>query len=261
MCGKSLATRGSGTIPVAAHDGHGARSWSPCGGFGLANRITGDAAAKAPRQQVSTALSVLAPAVAGALFVFTVVPWASWVVFAFGWMLFPVVGLLARGVAGVAQETDLRRRSGPALRAGLGRAQTLAAELRQRAEAAGAPATEVRLARLWRSAALLPTTIARDEALRVCAAAERLEAALAADGAAARAIRPAFDRLLAEADAVLAPYARLAARGDAAAEDALREVEQVGLPLLAAKLDALAAAVTTGDQRATGSTAARATLV
>jgi hypothetical protein len=50
--------------------------------------------------------------VAGSLFIFSVVPSASWIVFAFGWMLFPTVGLL-RTASLVCRE------AAPELRAGL----------------------------------------------------------------------------------------------------------------------------------------------
>jgi hypothetical protein len=70
----------------------------------------GDAAdAALPAEtRVAKALTILGPAALAAAAVFAWLPWASWVVFAFGWMLFPVVGLLAGGLADLGR-AGLRR--------------------------------------------------------------------------------------------------------------------------------------------------------
>ena len=56
-----------------------------------------------PRAQVGASLAVLIPiAVAGA-FVIAFVPWLWWLIFVFGWTIFPAFGLLVRGVAGLSE--------------------------------------------------------------------------------------------------------------------------------------------------------------
>lgn len=56
-----------------------------------------------PRAQVAAASSVLAPVALGATFVAAFVPQMFWLVFVFGWMIFPAFGLLVRGIAGMSQ--------------------------------------------------------------------------------------------------------------------------------------------------------------
>ena len=55
-----------------------------------------------PKAQVAVALSVLAPAVLGAVIVLSLLPQLFWLIFVFGWTIFPAIGLLARGVAGLS---------------------------------------------------------------------------------------------------------------------------------------------------------------
>jgi hypothetical protein len=56
-----------------------------------------------PRAQVTTSLAVLIPVAVGAVLVFTLIPWLWWLIFVFGWMIFPAFGLLVRGVAGLSE--------------------------------------------------------------------------------------------------------------------------------------------------------------
>jgi hypothetical protein len=61
-----------------------------------------------PRAQVTASLAVLIPVAVGAVVVFTLIPWLWWLIFVFGWMVFPAFGLLVRGVAGLSEgETGL----------------------------------------------------------------------------------------------------------------------------------------------------------
>ena len=55
-----------------------------------------------PKAQVAVALSVLAPAVLGAVIVLSLLPQLFWLIFVFGWTIFTAFGLLARGLAGVS---------------------------------------------------------------------------------------------------------------------------------------------------------------
>ena len=57
-----------------------------------------------PRAQVTASLAVLIPVAVGAVLVFTLVPWLWWLIFVFGWMIFPAFGLLVRGVAGISED-------------------------------------------------------------------------------------------------------------------------------------------------------------
>ncbi len=56
-----------------------------------------------PRAQVVTSLAVLMPVALGLVFVLTFVPWLWWLVFVFGWTVFPAFSLLLRGVAGLSE--------------------------------------------------------------------------------------------------------------------------------------------------------------
>jgi hypothetical protein len=62
-----------------------------------------DVDSMSPRAQITTSLAVLIPVAVGAVLVFTLVPWLWWLIFVFGWMIFPAFGLLVRGVAGISE--------------------------------------------------------------------------------------------------------------------------------------------------------------
>ncbi|MGH3147939.1 MAG: hypothetical protein ACRDTR_19280 [Rubrobacter sp.] len=55
-----------------------------------------------PRAQVATGLAVLIPAAVGVALVLSFVPWLWWLIFVFGWSIFPAFGLLVRGIAGLS---------------------------------------------------------------------------------------------------------------------------------------------------------------
>ena len=57
-----------------------------------------------PRAQVATGLAVLVPAALGAAFVLYFIPWLWWLIFVFGWSIFPAYGLLVRGIAGLSED-------------------------------------------------------------------------------------------------------------------------------------------------------------
>ncbi len=61
-----------------------------------------------PGAQVAAASSVLAPVALGVIFVAAFVPQMFWLVFVFGWMIFPAFGLLVRGLAGMTQIQESR---------------------------------------------------------------------------------------------------------------------------------------------------------
>jgi hypothetical protein len=85
MCGKSYVAR---------------RPW---GHHGRSADFLGiDAEKMGPRAQIAVALSVLAPAALGALLVLSLIPQLFWLIFVFGWTIFPAIGLFARGLAGLS---------------------------------------------------------------------------------------------------------------------------------------------------------------
>jgi hypothetical protein len=56
-----------------------------------------------PRAQVTASLAVLIPVAVGVVAVLTLLPSMWWLIFVFGWMIFPGFGLLVRGVAGLSE--------------------------------------------------------------------------------------------------------------------------------------------------------------
>lgn len=68
-----------------------------------------DAENMSPRAQVAAALTVLAPVALGVILVLSLVPQLFWLVFVFGWMVFPSFGLLVRGLAGLSAAPPERR--------------------------------------------------------------------------------------------------------------------------------------------------------
>jgi hypothetical protein len=79
----------------------------------------------------------------------------------------------------------------------------------------------------------------RDQALRICAAADRIIATMAADRTDAATVGWFDSQLLEPAESLLRRYARLTSRGVAGADDTLRRVEEHNLPLLESRFEAL----------------------
>jgi hypothetical protein len=79
--------------PERRHTGHGG---DPNNFFGL------DVESMSPRSQLITGLAVLIPLALAGLFVITTDLW--WLIFVFGWMIFPAFGLLVRGIAGLSED-------------------------------------------------------------------------------------------------------------------------------------------------------------
>jgi hypothetical protein len=139
-------------------------------------------------------------------------------VFAFGWMLFPTVGLLADGVAGVARE------AAPELRAGL------RAWLEPGASGSDVPPV-VRSLRL-NAERLAPL----EAACAVATAAERLGAAARQDPD-RETLTWVTERYLAPTALVLKRYADLVAASGTGTPSDLAELAAEDLPAVAAKLD------------------------
>jgi hypothetical protein len=100
MCGKSSAARRPyfGAHRESRNRHHGSGNF-----FGL------DVENMSPRAQISTASAVLAPVALGAILVLSFAPQVFWLVFVFGWMVFPSFGLLVRGLAGLSATPPERR--------------------------------------------------------------------------------------------------------------------------------------------------------
>ncbi len=63
----------------------------------------------APRARVALALSVLAPVALGVAVVLLFFGQMFWLVFTFGWMIFPAFGLLASGMAGLTSAPSAKQ--------------------------------------------------------------------------------------------------------------------------------------------------------
>jgi hypothetical protein len=85
----------------------------------------------------------------------------------------------------------------------------------------------------------IPDGPVREQAIRICAAADRVAEVMAADRTDARTVSWFSDRLLAPTESLLASYVRLSGRGVAGAGETLRRVEEQNLPLIESRLDAL----------------------
>jgi hypothetical protein len=83
-----------------------------------------------PRAQITASLAVLIPVAVGVVAVLALLPSLWWLIFVFGWIIFPGFGLLVRGVAGLSEgqnRTEL-------LPVGNSRERELLGALRERGE-------------------------------------------------------------------------------------------------------------------------------
>jgi hypothetical protein len=79
-----------------------------------------------PRSQVVTSLAVLIPVAVAGVLVLTLASSLWWLIFVFGWMIFPAIGLLVRGIAGLSE-----RRDEPAVEGSSGERELLEALVRR----------------------------------------------------------------------------------------------------------------------------------
>lgn len=96
-----------------------------------------------------------------------------------------------------------------------------------------------RIERLKEAAWQIPDGPVRNQALRICAAADRIVATMAADRTDAATVGWFDSQLLEPTESLLRRYSRLASRGVGGAGDTLRRVEEHNLPLLESRFDAL----------------------
>ena len=193
-----------------------------------------DADAADPRRRAAGALRVLGPAALAGAAIVVFVPWASWVIFAVGWMLFPAVGQ----VAGAAADLGRRALADPPPPSPLPAAGSAVGS--STGATVAAAETAAILERLRGAVERLPAGAARDGGANVGDAAGRLLAA-------AEPTAPERERLLAPAASLLADYARVAAA--APPDDATLASVAADLPRLAAKLDERAAALAEAPRR------------
>ena len=59
-----------------------------------------------PRSQVAASLAVLVPMLIGGVLLLALASELWWLIFVFGWMIFPAFGLLVRGIAGLSDGPD-----------------------------------------------------------------------------------------------------------------------------------------------------------
>jgi hypothetical protein len=74
--------------------------WDSDDFFGL------DVEKMSPRAQVAASLAVLIPVAIGGVVVLTLASGLWWLIFVFGWMIFPAFGLLVRGIAGLSDSPE-----------------------------------------------------------------------------------------------------------------------------------------------------------
>jgi hypothetical protein len=103
------------------------------------------------------------------------------------------------------------------------------------------------VAALRRLALGLGNATVRGQALRICAAADNILAALSEEGRETRIARDFLDRYLAPTRTILTQYARLSARGVATAQPALERVETRDLPLIDRRMTELYDRIHRGD--------------
>ena len=82
------------------HRRRGHQGWGSGDFFGM------DVEKMSPRSQVAASLAVLIPVAVGGVLVFALAQSLWWLIFVFGWMIFPAFGLLVRGIAGLSEGPD-----------------------------------------------------------------------------------------------------------------------------------------------------------
>ncbi len=73
--------------------------WDSDDFFGL------DVEKMSPKSQVAASLAVLIPVAIGGIVVLTLASNLWWLIFVFGWVIFPAFGLLVRGIAGLSESS------------------------------------------------------------------------------------------------------------------------------------------------------------
>ena len=80
---------------------HRHEDWRP-GRHGPDNFFGLDVEKMSPKAQIKAGLVVLVPVAVAGVLVLALVPWLWWLIFVFGWTIFPAFGLLVRGIASLS---------------------------------------------------------------------------------------------------------------------------------------------------------------
>lgn len=172
--------------------------------------------------------------------------WFYWPVFFWGWALaFHAIGTF--GTQAPARTMEALRSMVPGMQNSSwptrGAAVAPVASSRRRNDAAFAAtafaAVHEHIEALRADTAQLPPGPVHDQALRICAAADRIAAAMAADRANEELVTWFDSQLLTPATTLLGSYIKLSSRGVSGAEETLRHVEEQDLPLLESRFDTL----------------------
>ena len=158
--------------------------------------------------------------------------WFQWPLFIWGWVV------IFQAVATYGADTP--RRLASAFRSVAPTQPSPAATAAPEASSlASIEVIEERIQRLWRTARKIPDPAVRDQAFRICAAADRVAEVMASDRIDARTVAWFNDSLLQPTESLLEGYVRLSSRGVSAADETLRRVEEQNLPQIASRFDAL----------------------
>lgn len=172
--------------------------------------------------------------------------WWYWPVFFWGWALV-FQALATFGAAAPARVWAILQSMVPAAaRAATGGGRPSAGAAGPAPESLTDEAEE-RVARLWRVARRIPSEAARQQAFRVCVAADRVAEALVERSADAPTVQWFIDCYLKPTETLLDRYERVARRVDREAEPALTKVERESLPLVESRLDSLYQQLHRGD--------------
>ncbi|MFN8592872.1 MAG: 2TM domain-containing protein [Thermomicrobiales bacterium] len=162
--------------------------------------------------------------------------WFYWPLFFWGWALvFQAVKTF--GADAPAQVLATLRSLVPG--AGSTASGQTGRNVRETAGPAALESVEERVKRLWRTARQIPEGPVRDQAFRICAAADRVAEVMSTDRTDPGTVAWFDAQLLAPTEDLLSRYSRLRGRDIAGAEDTLRRVEAENLPQIEARLDAL----------------------
>ena len=172
--------------------------------------------------------------------------WFYWPVFFWGWAVV-LHAVTTYGTAAPARVLDILRSFVPGSTAPADRRPPAGPVADVTRPAVSIETVEKRVQRLWRIARQLPEGAVRDQAFRICVAADRIAEVMAADRTDAQTVAWFDDRLLAPAESLLSGYLRLSSRGIESADATLRRIEEQNLPQIESRLDGLYDQLHRGD--------------
>jgi hypothetical protein len=174
--------------------------------------------------------------------------WFYWPLFFWGWaLIFQAVATF--GTQAPARTLEALGDIIPGLRRAAGEASPSRSRGRDAAPFAvtAFAAVHERIESLREISRQIPEGPAHQQVARICATADRIAAALAADRASEELVTWFDTQLLTPTASLLSSYARLTTRGVASAGETLRRVEEQNLPLLESRFEALYAQLHRGE--------------